>query len=66
MTESNNGISREAYSLGRSLDQLPPGEYVIQLSIKTPREGGWIADIAKSEAIRKLEVGSDTGNGTTS
>ena len=63
MTENNNGISREAYSLGRTLDQLPPGDYVIQLKIEHRRDGGWVADIAKSETIRKGKVGKHGTSG---
>ena len=55
---NNNGdLSLEATSLGRTLDRLAPGDYVIQLSINLRRDGGWTADISRSETIRTGKVG---------
>lgn len=52
------GVSKMAYELGRELDQLPPGDYVVQLHKPPPPQStGWAISIGKAELVRRWRIG---------
>lgn len=60
MAEQNqpvSDLSPRMVSLGRALDRLPPGEYVIRLVKSDVQSAPWRAEIARSEPIRTMDLG---------
>lgn len=56
-TPPDLGVSKRALAIARTVDRLPPGEYVIKLCKQAPEHGaGWTAELAQSTPLRVMEL----------
>ena len=54
---SDLGVSRRALAFARTVDRLPPGEYVVRLEKRTVSDGaGWKVELAQSTTVKVMEL----------
>ena len=58
ISETKTGISLPAVSMARTIDRLPPGDYIIKLEKPSSRVETWTLEILYTDLIVKKGIDS--------
>ena len=53
--ETKTGVSQPAVSVARTIDRLPPGDYIIKLEKPSARSESWILEIVDTDLVDAIK-----------